>query len=108
MQVRIGRMKRRITIERAVDATNATNGESIRTWSQVADRVPAAFAESQTESEQASKITRKASGTFTIRFRSDVDQLCRLVMDGRTFAVSSVVDPDERRAFLVITATEVN
>lgn len=108
MQVRIGRMKRRITIERAVESTDPVNGEAIRTWAVVARHIPAAFAESQTESEQGAKITRKASGTFTIRFRTDVDQRCRLRMDGRTFQVASAVDPDERRAFLVIAATETN
>jgi SPP1 family predicted phage head-tail adaptor len=44
---------------------------------------------------------------FTIRYLPDISSIHRVVYDGRTFDVKSVVDPEERHRELELLAEEV-
>ncbi len=44
----------------------------------------------------------------TIRWRSDVDAACRIWFNGKTFQITAVMNPDQRRKMLVLNAVEIN
>jgi SPP1 family predicted phage head-tail adaptor len=102
----IGKLRHRITIMRPETSTHPDTGEPIHEWMQVAANVPAGFTETQSETEAGRKNTRVSNATFVIRYRS-IDTTWRLVHSGRTFEIQGAVDPDSRRRFLRVTATEV-
>jgi SPP1 family predicted phage head-tail adaptor len=107
MDTRIGRLRYRVDVQRSIEDTDPVTGEAVRTWLTFVENLPAAFRENQTEQEQARKLVVKSAGQFIVRFRTDINAGCRLLLDGRKFDVVSAVDPDDgRRRWLAITATE--
>ena len=55
---------------------------------------------------EAQQVEETASHDITMRYRNDVASAWRLVIQDREFVLETIIDPDERKAYLVCQATE--
>jgi SPP1 family predicted phage head-tail adaptor len=105
MAMAAGRLRWRITIQSSTAAKGA-EGQDVLTWaafwSTWANIEPLTGTERQT-----SETERAQQGyTFTIRYRSAITPRMRISWDGRTFDIESVVNVENRKRTLVLTAVE--
>ena len=108
-----GMLSSKITIERS---TNTPDGEGGFTDTWAADPVGGVWAMVRAaggaERWQADRVTPTNRYRFTIRFRGDANGAPyysardRIIHNGREYGVESVVDVDDERRYLEITATE--
>ena len=106
--MRSGRMRHLITIQQRTETRDALGG-SVWAWSTLAT-VWAEVRMAGTQERYVSSVDQDVA-TIThrvkIRYRSDVGPLDRIQHDGRTLDIESAVDPDGRRAELVMMCREV-
>lgn len=104
--VRLGKLRDKVTVERPLRSEDAATGELVNTWTTFATNLPAAIDASQTEREAGNKQTAVTRYSVTIRYiealEGDTD--ARLVIDGRRCEITSSIDPDRRKRWLMITA----
>lgn len=103
---RIATLRDRVTIQRPIQQTHPETGEAILAWQTIAAGIPARVRTAGTKTEEAERITPKTAAEVRIRWRSGIDAGFRLLIDGRVFDVRGVDDPDRRRRWLDLTATE--
>jgi SPP1 family predicted phage head-tail adaptor len=104
--MQIGRLDRRITIERATTAANDFN-EPVQTWATLTEVWAHAAPVMDAEKVRAGETLALKSYRFTIRYSAivaDVDPRDRLTFDGRTFDIAGVKEIGRRQG-LEITAT---
>ncbi|PPD17551.1 MAG: head-tail adaptor protein [Methylocystis sp.] len=102
----IGALRHRVTLEAPIDAPDGAGGFS-RSFTPVADlwaRVAPGGAREDFVEQRAEQAT---SLVVTIRWRQDVVKDMRFIHRGRRLRIQSVVDPDERRRFLVCQCEEI-
>lgn len=104
--VRIGTLRDLVDVQRPVRTENAGTGEIVNTWLTILRRLPAAIKSSQAERETANKLTKITRHEITVRYRSDLagETQQRLIVDGVPCEITSSIDPDRRRRWLIITA----
>lgn len=107
MDVKIGDLRDRITVERPARSQHPSTGETLIEWEPVHIGLPARIEASQTEQENARKETRATRYSVTIRFRADMLNQTdwRLIIDGESCQITGAIDPNRKRRWLVITAT---
>jgi len=90
-----GRLRHRITIQRAEPARDAHSGAALPRWKDVARHLPAAVEPlSAREFIAAQAEQSKVSARIIIRHRNDVDARCRILHDGRIYNIEGVLaDP---------------
>ncbi|MEO1105589.1 MAG: phage head closure protein [Pseudomonadota bacterium] len=99
MKIAIGDLRRRFSIERAVDVSDGAGGVS-RTWvsdGEVFGRiVPRRRRETTNDGRQVGLVT----DVITIRHREGISGNVRFVTDSVVYRVKSVEDADPHRRFL--------
>jgi len=108
-----GMLRSKVTIERN---TTASDGEGGFTDAWAADPAGGVFAMVRAaggaERWQADRVTPTNRYRFTIRFRGDANGAPyysardRIIHNGREYGVESVVDVDDERRYLELSATE--
>lgn len=101
-----GELTRSVTIN-AVTRVDDEYGGSTETTATVATVRAKVQPLEGNEQLQAMQTGMSRPHRFTIRYRAGVTGATELVYDGRTFNVSSVIDPDAKHRELVILADEV-
>lgn len=99
-----GSLDRRLTIQRPVVTANEYN-EEVTTWADVATvsalvEWTGTHSDEQFEGDQQVVTTR---AVFTIRYRTDFDEKCRLVFEGEAYDILHLAEI-QRRRFRQITA----
>lgn len=103
----VGRLDRRITIQRPQYGTDDSNQKLITGWVDVlANPVVYAQVEDKSGGEvfQADQLTGVKVTVFTIRYREDLSILFRIVYRGLTYDIQNIEEVSRKR-FLKITAT---
>ncbi|MEL6966005.1 MAG: phage head closure protein [Pseudomonadota bacterium] len=90
----------RLALQQPVETTDAQGGLDV-TWVTVANIWCALRPVRLTEETRAHQQIEDIFHDITCRFRTDIESGWRFALDGRTFTILSVHDPDERRAYLV-------
>lgn len=105
--MRIGRMRSRVTFQAATRTPDGGGGYT-ETLADVA--TVWAHVEPLTGREQilAMQTEMERPHRITTRYREGITGATRLLYDGRTFDIKSVVDPDARHRELQIMAEEVS
>lgn len=91
-----GKLDRRITIERAVETTDAVGGV-VRTWLPIWSNIAAAaIPVSDGERWRAGELAAHVDTRFQVRWGFGVEVTDRLVFEGRTFAIEGVKEIGRR------------
>lgn len=101
-----GDMRDRVTIQSVAEVADA-NGGLVETWSDVATVWAAVETTNAREAWRLQQLGMRADHMITIRYRDDVTNRNRVILDGRPMLVRGVRDPDRRKAWLVINAEEM-
>ncbi len=108
MTERIGRLRERVTVQRAARDADAGGG-AVVTWTPLA-HAPTVWARieplSGAEALQAMKLQARVTHRVTLRWRDDVTAAMRLVCGARTLNIRAVTNPDERRRYLELLCEE--
>jgi SPP1 family predicted phage head-tail adaptor len=99
MSVRIGRLRRRLTIEQEARDPDGGGGAAVA-WEALGDVWGAVEALSGKETVGADRISGEAACQITIRHRSDVAPAMRFRDGAEIFHILSALDRDGRRRFL--------
>lgn len=106
--MRAGRLRHRVRIERRSTSRNAL-GELVRAWTPI--RTVSADVREKSAGEGISGDKAAAAKVVEVRLRRlsapDLSTADRLVYRGRTLAIRSILDPDGRRAEVLVEATEL-
>jgi SPP1 family predicted phage head-tail adaptor len=98
--MQLGDLKRPITIESFTVSTD-DNGQEIKTWADL-DTVWGKLAyESGGESFEADQRVAKRVVKWTIRYRDDVDETCRIHYDSKYFNIIAI-ERVHRKRFLIL------
>jgi SPP1 family predicted phage head-tail adaptor len=97
----IGRLKRRLRLERVTVAPDGTV-----TWAPAATVWAAVEPVAGTEREAGGGLAGVATHRVTLRHRTDVTSRDRLAAGARVFRIVATYDPDEARRFLVALVEE--
>lgn len=101
-------MDRRITFQRKVITTNGFNEDQITGWTDLSTfpTVWAAVKESNgNEAYAGDKLTAERVTTFTIRYRSDLNEEYRISYDGNFYDVLSILEVSRKRFLEIKTVT---
>lgn len=99
MTVRIGDLRHRLTIERAV-RTDDEGGGAALVWDEVAEIWGAVEAVSGAERFATDRVTGSAMYNIAIRYRDGVAPSMRFRRGDEIFEILSVLNDDGRRRFL--------
>lgn len=101
--LRLGAMRHRVILERIETALDGA-----RTATPVATLWAAIKPIGGGEADVGAHVTGTATHSLTLRWRSDVTSADQFRLGARVFSVLTVIDPDETKRVLVITAREEN
>ena len=103
----IGALRHRVTLEVPLDTSDAIGGFTrsyaplVQLWAKIEPIVAKSdFVETREEQATTHRVT--------LRWRGDVKQAMRFDCHGRKLLIQSLVDPDERRRFLVCGCEEIS
>jgi SPP1 family predicted phage head-tail adaptor len=103
--ISIGRLRQKVTLEKATSTTDNAGG-CTETWASVvsfyADIRPSGGDEAYRQGKVQDKITHKVY----CRWRSDIKTAYRLKYESRYFNIKSIKNIDERDRFLELTCSE--
>jgi SPP1 family predicted phage head-tail adaptor len=107
----IGARNHLVTLQNPGAATPDADGGFTQTWSmlsppQVYARIQAAT-QRDLERVTAGTVLSTATHIVTMPYHPQVSTQTRVLVNGRTFSVTGVTNPDERNIDLVLTCTEV-
>lgn len=109
-RITAGELRHRMTIQAPVETRSAA-GDSVPAWTTIATVWASVRAISGREFWAGSQVYAEASMEVRIRYRADVRSSWRLAWDERTgtryLDILGVLDPDGRRADLVLPCREV-
>ncbi len=103
----IGKLRHAIALQQVTNAVDAGGGQA-RTWATTATVWASIALLSSREQLHAMQLRDSVTHRITIRYRSDVipTSKWRVLFDGRTFNIRSVLNTEERKKFLVMLAEE--
>ena len=109
MDVRIAELRDLIDIKKPSRSPDEETGENLLTWHTVASGVRAKVETQASEQEVGRKPSKILRYTVTIRYLSDLENQTdwRLVVDGQDCEITSAVDLNRRKRWLVISASTV-
>ncbi|MEM8663857.1 MAG: phage head closure protein [Pseudomonadota bacterium] len=99
MKIKVGDLRRRLTIEHAVDVSDGAGGVS-RSWVSLGEVYARVTPRRRRETTDDGRQVGLVTDLITIRHRGDVDGGTRFVGDGVVYRVLSVEDADPHRRFL--------
>lgn len=103
--MRAGRLRHRLTFEEATESRDSF-GDLQKSWSDFVTVWGAAEPLRGREFFDARRENVEAEIRFRIRHRDDIDEKMRVVWDGRTYDIESLLDVDGRGRELHVMATE--
>lgn len=101
----IGKMRTRVAFQREVNTSDGAGGNTV-TWETVYTVWGEFNPVSQRESLQAGRLEALTSGTLTVRSSTDtrvVTEQWRAYFDSTPFQIRSIINPDRRNRFLLMT-----
>lgn len=101
-----GKLRHRITLQSKVTVKDP-EGIVTETWTDVATVWAAVEPIRGREYFQAAAVNAENTVRFRIRYRSGITPVMRVVYNGRTFNVQSVIDVDERYREIQLMCQEV-
>lgn len=101
----IGPMRQLVTIQARTVAQNSY-GEAVQTWTTVATRWGNLEPLSGREVWQAQQVRPDVTHRVTLRYYDGLTPKHRVVIDGQTFGVVAVVNPDGRKRFHELTCVQ--
>lgn len=108
--MRAGKLRKRVTIQALTTAAN-DYGEMVETWSTAAtvwgSLEPLLTGTREAFTQAGSLVQARVSYQCRVRYRALSPVTNRLVVEGRTFEVAGVLDPDGRGAELLALCYEV-
>ena len=109
MPLRSGSLDTQITIQSATEAQDAF-GEPIKTWANLATD-PTPWAEkiplSGSERFQAQQVNAEVDTTFRIRYRTDLDEEMRIVLDSTPYDIQGFIELGRREGLDVLTTARI-
>lgn len=105
MITRAGQLRQRITVQSATRTTDEGGGHTT-TWADLASLWANVEALGGSERYAAQAVEGVADYTVTIRYRSDVTRLNRVLFGDRTLAIRAAFDPDSSGRMLVLLCRE--
>ena len=102
----IGALRRRVAIQEVNLVPDGTGGFETG-WTTVAETWAAFAPVGATESYEDGLVTSRTSHRVLIRHRDDVHPAMRLQAGTRVYEVLAAVDPDDRRARLLLYVEEI-
>jgi SPP1 family predicted phage head-tail adaptor len=103
-----GQLRHVIKIQRKT-VTRDTYGAEVPTWTDVSSSVRANVVPiSGSETFNNPQMTSQELKEFHIRYRSGIKLKDRIVYNNITYNIEEIIDEDERRRKLVLTAIKVN
>jgi SPP1 family predicted phage head-tail adaptor len=103
--VAIGRLNRLISIEASTPATDSSGFDS-GSWSEAFSAWAKIEPTSGREYRGGEKIESETTHNFTIRFQAGITPAHRIVYSGRVFDIESVINPNEKNQYLILSAIE--
>jgi SPP1 family predicted phage head-tail adaptor len=100
-----GQLRHRVVIQSKARTDDGGGGGSV-TWSDVATVWANIKPLSGMQRLKAEQVESSVTHTITIRYRSGLDDSMRVTYAGRIFMVTSLIDPDERKAWLSLMCEE--
>lgn len=97
--ITIGDLRRRVTIETAVRASDGGGGFTV-IWQPVAVLWAAIWPRLADESFTLDRVAGRASHDMWIRYRTDIKPEMRVVIGTRVFDIKGVIDVEDRKAWL--------
>lgn len=101
----IGSLDRRITFQQKVTSTDESNQELVTGWEDIAS-TPTVYASvnetSGSEVIQAQQLNGLETAVFTIRYRTDVNVLHRIVYDGVYWDIHAIHEIGRKRFLRII------
>lgn len=97
-------LRTQISVERSVDTPDSLGGRS-KSWSVIEQPWAEVKAAGMSEGSYADGRNTRDSYSVTIRY-TDVTEKDRIVIDGATYAIVSIQDPDRRRRWLKMRVTK--
>ncbi|MGD9540600.1 phage head closure protein [Methylocystis sp.] len=104
---RIGVLRHRVTLEAPIDAPDGAGG-FLRSFAPLADLWARVAPGGAREDFVEQRTEQATSHVVTIRWRDKVAKDMRFVFRGRKLRIQSIVDPDERRRFLICQCEEIS
>lgn len=101
----INGLRRRVTIEQPLLTTADGGGQTVA-WSPVATVFAEVRASTGREQLTADALTGTVTHKIRMRHRADVTADMRITWNGRIFNIRAVLDPDDRRRWLVCICEE--
>ncbi|MDX2308468.1 MAG: phage head closure protein [Hyphomicrobium sp.] len=102
---RIGAMRHRITIERAIPTPDEGGGSTLA-WERYCDAWAEIEAKSGSEIVASGGVKGRVSHTMRIRYRPGITSAMRVVLGERRFDIVGVRDPDGRTRGLYLDVEE--
>ncbi|MEM9221497.1 MAG: phage head closure protein [Pseudomonadota bacterium] len=99
MSVRIGDLRRRLTIERANDTSDGAGG-FLRSWVNDGEVFAQILPRRRREALDTGRVIGMVTHVITVRWRDDIDGSVRFKSNGLNYRVRSVEDADPERRFL--------
>ncbi|MFO1104373.1 MAG: phage head closure protein [Methylocystis sp.] len=103
----IGALRHRVTLESPIDAPDGAGGFS-RSFAPVTDLWARVALGGAREDFVEQRDEQTTSHVVTIRWRDGVAKDMRFLFRDRKLRIQSVVDPDERRRFLICQCEELS
>lgn len=100
-----GKLRHRVTIEYGLEIPD-TFGEVDKTWTTLATVWGAVEPLSGREAIQAKQEGSDVTTRIRIRYRDDVNEMCRVKWGSRYYDINSVVSLNERDRELILNCTE--
>lgn len=100
-----GSLNRRVTLQSLV-LTRGSSGGMVKTWVALVQDLPAAvlpLSGNERAASSAGGQVAVARTEFTIRYRADVSEKCRVLYGGDVYNITHVKDYRGRREFLILT-----
>ena len=102
-----GELRNRGTLQEP-DATANSSGQDVPAWTAVRTTYMKVEAVSGSEGERGNQVEGVGAFVVWMRYRSDVSTQWRIVLhDGKTLQITSVIDPDNRKRWLMCNCFEV-
>lgn len=104
--MRAGKLRHRVEIHRPTETRDVIGGVT-RTFAKINTRWAAVMPTAGRELTHAGVIRADVTHEVRMRHFDDLDRTDRLVHDGRTLQIESILNPDERRVEMVCLCKEI-
>lgn len=99
MEIRIGDLRHRLTLEQPVRVDDDSGG-AVETWTAVDSLWAGLRPLSGNERAAADQLAGRVTHEVWVRYRAGVEPKMRFAAGGRTFEIRAVIDSGERRRFM--------